>query len=152
MDSLFRIEMLGRFGVRQGSREITRFRTQKTSALLAYLAFYGARAHARTTLTELFWPESDLKAARTNLRVALNALRKQLEPPGVTQGAILSLDHTQVCLNSLAFTTDVEDFEATLREAEAQKEKTEQVVLWTRAIDLYAGDLLPSFYEDWTFI
>ena len=80
MDAPFRIEMLGRFAVRQGSREITRFRTQKTGSLLACLAYYHTRSHPRDELIEQFWPESDLKAARTNLSVALTALRRQFKP------------------------------------------------------------------------
>src|SRR5687767_5687710 len=117
MDTGYRVEMLGRFRVQQGSREITRFRTQKTAALLAYLAFYSSRSHPRDVLIELFWPKSELDAARTNLSVALNALRSQLEPPGVPQGAILIADRSQVRLNPIAFTTDVEDFEQALKEA-----------------------------------
>src|SRR5947208_3284287 len=98
MEPLFRIEMLGRLVVQQGNREISRFRTQKTAALLAYLAFYKQRSHPRDILIELFWPESALDAARTNLSVALNALRHQLEGPGIPPGAILVTAHTQVRL------------------------------------------------------
>ena len=36
MDVRCRIELLGRLRVEQGDREITRFSTQKTGALLAY--------------------------------------------------------------------------------------------------------------------
>jgi len=149
MAALFHIEMLGRFGVRQGDREITRFRTQKTAVLLAYLALYRARSHPRDLLIELLWPQSELKAARTNLSVALNALRRQLEPPGVPQGAVLLADHFQVRLNPFAFTTDVEDFEKALREAEAEAGTDQRATLWMTAVDLYRGDLLPGFYGDW---
>jgi len=38
MDVGCRIELLGRLRVTQGDRDTTRFRTQKTEALLAYLA------------------------------------------------------------------------------------------------------------------
>src|SRR5882724_9358544 len=114
MDTLFRVEMLGRLVVRQGSREIRRFRTQKTAALLAYLAFYKQRSHPRDVLIELFWPDRALEAARSNLSVALNALRHQLEEPGTPIGAILIADRSQVRLNPSAFTTDVEAFDSLL--------------------------------------
>ena len=99
MDALFRVEMLGRFGVRQGFREITRFRTQKTAGLLACLALHRSRIHPRDVLIEMFWPASELKAARSNLSVAINALRRQLEPPGIPAGAVLVADPSQVHLN-----------------------------------------------------
>jgi predicted ATPase/DNA-binding SARP family transcriptional activator len=141
--------MLGRFEVRQGSREIRRFRTQKTASLLACLALYRSRSHPREALIERFWPDSELQAARTNLSVALNALRRQLEPPGVPTGAVLITDHAQVRLNLTAFTTDVEDFESALRTAESETEAATRLASWTTAVDLYRGDLLPNSYEDW---
>jgi len=47
MDPRCRIELLGGLRVAQGERVITRFSTQKTGALLGYLAYYGDRAHPR---------------------------------------------------------------------------------------------------------
>ena len=56
MDARCRIEMLGRLRVQQGERVITRFSTQKTGALLGYLAYYRERAHPAEMLIELLWP------------------------------------------------------------------------------------------------
>jgi predicted ATPase/DNA-binding SARP family transcriptional activator len=149
MDARFRIEMLGRLGLRQGSREITRFRTQKTASLLACLALHPSRSHPRDVLIEQFWPDSELTAGRTNLSVALNALRRLLEPPGVPAGAVLIADRSQVSLNPAAFTTDVEEFENALREAELETETANRVASWMTTLALYRGDLLPGYYEDW---
>jgi predicted ATPase/DNA-binding SARP family transcriptional activator len=137
--------MLGRFAVRQEDREITRFRTQKTASLLACLSLCRSQSHPRDVLIEQFWPDSDLKAARTNLSVALNALRRQLEPPGVPPGAVLITDHSQVRLNPIAYSTDVEEFNVALRTAASENNADG----WTKAVDLYHGDLLPGFYDDW---
>ena len=147
MDALYRVEMLGRFVVRHGSREIVRFRTQKTGALLACLARHRGRSHARDALIERFWPDSDLKAARSNLSVALNALRRQLEPPGFAAGDVLVADHARVSLNPAAFTTDIEEFEGALHAAEAGVGAP--AAAWAVAVDLYGGDLLPGLYDDW---
>ena len=149
MDALFRVEMLGRFRVLQDSREITRFRTQKTAALLAYLALYRSRSHPREVLIERFWPDSTLEAARSNLSVALNALRRQLEPPGVPAGAVVIANHAQVRLNPMAFTTDVDDFEQALGTAQLETDAERRVNSWRRSVDQYAGDLMPGFYEEW---
>src|SRR5579871_4633841 len=149
METLFRIQMLGRFAVWQGSREITRFRTQKTASLLAYLALYPDRSHSRQTLIELFWPENTPDAARANLSVALSALRRQLEPPGVAAGSVLIADLQQVRLNPLAFTSDVQDFENLLQEAHTAADPQKRLDCLKSAIDLYQGDLLPGHYEEW---
>ena len=149
MNTLFRIDMLGGLVVRQRSRDIRRFRTQKTAALLAYLAYFKQRSSPRDVLIELFWPDSTLDAARSNLSVALSALRRQLEEPGVPTGAILIADHAQVHLNPDAYTSDVEETgqfaNAAQVESDADKRLTKQIA----AVDLYKGDLLPGFYEDW---
>jgi two-component SAPR family response regulator len=61
------ITLLGGLSARHADRTITRFATQKTAALLAYLAFYRDRAHPREVLIALLWPDSDEKAARNRL-------------------------------------------------------------------------------------
>src|SRR5438046_10535488 len=82
-----RIVLFGSLGVEQNGRHITRFRTQKTGSLLAYLAFFGQRAHSRELLMEALWPEDEPNSARLKLRLALHSLRHQLEPPGVPSRA-----------------------------------------------------------------
>ncbi len=62
MDALWRIGLLGGLSAEQGARVVTRFRTQKVGALLAYLAYHHQRSHPREVLTDLLWPDADLDA------------------------------------------------------------------------------------------
>src|ERR1051326_3118100 len=114
MDTRCRIELFGGLRLQQGDRLITRFRSQRTAALLAYLAYYRQRRHPREVLIDLLWPEYDLHAGRNSLSVALSSLRHQLEPPGVPAGAILQADRVSVGLNSAVVSTDVAEFESAL--------------------------------------
>lgn len=141
--------MLG--GLQAVSRDltITRFRTQKTGFLLAYLALYLHRSHPREQLAELFWPDEDEEAARHNLRNALSALRRQLEPPGATPGAVLSADRQAVRLNPLLVSSDATEFQALLEQARRATNATEQVLFCSAAVDLYRDELLPGCYEEW---
>lgn len=141
--------MLGGLVVRQRSRDIRRFRTQKTASLLAYLAFYKRRSHSRDVLVEMFWPDSTLEAARSNLSVAPSALRRQLEGPGITSGAILVADHSQVHLNPDAYTSDVEESDQLVHDAQLETDADKRIALQIAALELYHGELLPGFYEDW---
>jgi hypothetical protein len=102
MDARWRIELLGRLRAVQGDRGLTRFRTQKTRCLLAYLAYDVQRSHPREELIEMLWPESDLDAGRGNLSTELHSLRRQLEPPGVPAGAVIVADRFAVQLNPAA--------------------------------------------------
>jgi predicted HTH domain antitoxin len=53
VDTRWRIELFGRLRAARDDRVITRFRTQKTGALLAHLAYYRDRLHPREVLIEV---------------------------------------------------------------------------------------------------
>ncbi len=128
------------------------FRTQKTGALLAYLAYYLHGNHLREVLIEVLWPEAGLDSGRQKLNVALSALRQQVEPPGVPDRSVLNTGRLTASLNPTAVTTDVAEFEAALacaRQAEGEKERARWLAA---AVELYGGDLLPGYYEDWVLL
>ena len=149
MDARCHIEMLGGLQVVQGERVITRFRTHKTGALLAYLAFYRDQRQAREMLVDLLWPESDATRGPRSLSTALASLRRQLDPPGVPRGTLLQADRFSVQLNPAAVTTDVAEFEAALLAAEQARNETERRQFLQTAMDLYRGELLPGYYQEW---
>lgn len=64
MDARCRIELFGELRVVQGERIITRFNTQKTASLLAYLAYHLDRAHPREALIEMLWPDNEPEKGR----------------------------------------------------------------------------------------
>lgn len=101
------IELFGGLRIRQAERLISRFRTQKTGDLLAYLAYHRQQSHSRDVLIEMFWPDTTMESGRHNLSHALSSLRNQLEPPGVPAGAVIVADRFAIELNLDAFTTDV---------------------------------------------
>src|ERR1041384_4710388 len=104
--SPWHIAMFGGLRAARGSESITRFRSQKIAALLAYLALFPNRVHAREELADLLWPDAALEAGRTNLRTGLSSLRRQLEPPGTPAGAVLvTRGHRDVLLEPAAVTT-----------------------------------------------
>lgn len=144
-----RIELFGGLRVIQGDRTISRFRTRKTAALLAYLAYHTDRSHPREALIELLWPWASPAAGRHDLSCALSSLRHQFEPPGDPPGGILAADRNSVRLSPEVVTTDVSEFEASLRKAEGTPSKTGKEQQLGEAIRLYRGELLPGFYEPW---
>src|SRR6476661_5599274 len=106
MDTPWHIALLGRLQATQGARTITRFRSQRTAAVLAYLAYHLHRPHPREVLIELLWPEAVPSRGRNNLSRELTSLRRQLEPPGVPAGSVIRADRASVQLNPTACTTD----------------------------------------------
>lgn len=145
---LWRIEMLGGLKVRFGDREVTRFRTQKTASLLAYLACRLGRPQSREVLAELFWPESDTATARNNVSVALSSLRSLLETPQRGGVELFVADRQSVGLNPEAVSVDVDEFRRAWRAA-AGRTGAERLEALERALAAYGGELLPGFYDEW---
>jgi tetratricopeptide (TPR) repeat protein len=63
LHGLWRIELFGRLRALNADRRIDRFRTEKTGVLLAYLAYFGDRAHTRELLADMLWPAARIGAA-----------------------------------------------------------------------------------------
>ncbi len=145
----WKIELLGRLSAGQDGKIITRFRTHKTGLLLAYLAFYPKRIHAREELIGMLWLDSDADAGRTSFRTALASLRRQLEPSGTPAGCFLIADRANVQINPNTVTTDVAEFEFALKTSEKTANLSEKIIALERAMELYGGEFLPGFYEDW---
>lgn len=145
----WRIELLGTFRLARDCETIQRFRTRKTSALLAYLANAESRPQRREALIELVWPEEEEQAGRNQLRMALSNLRKSLERPEETAGTVVVADRANVQLNPDAYSTDKGDFEACLQRALHAKDDPARISLLTTAIEFYRGPFLPGFDDPW---
>ena len=143
------ISLLGGLGAERGPLSLTRFRTQKTGGLLAYLACHPDRLHSRDVLTDMLWPDDDHELARGSFRTALNSLRKQLEPPEMPRQSVLIADRFHVHLRSEAFTTDVGLFHHAIQEAHNQKDPPDKTIHLVQAVQVYRGEFLPGFYDDW---
>ena len=143
--------MLGGLAVAQGDRRISRFQTQKTGALLAFLALNPGKNHGRETLAEMLWPEGDPLAIRNRLNQAISSLRRQLHPPELGPGTVLVTDHHSVGVNAQTVTTDVDEFERSVRQAEKAATDEERIRILESAVAMYRGELLEGYYEDWIF-
>lgn len=147
--SLCRVELFGGLRLITPTQTITRFRTQKTALLLAYLAVYMHQTHPRETLADLLWEDSDVDTGRISLRVALSSLRKQLERASIPAGEALYSDNFGVGLRSSTVTTDLNDMEQNLRLARRTSDISERIIHLQRAIDYYTDVPLKGFYEEW---
>lgn len=122
---------------------VTRFRTQKTASLFAFLALRAGTPQPREELIERFWPESDRDNGRMSLRTALAALRKDF-------GDALQTDKMFVNLNSK---TDLQRFKLALRAARSEKlTEQERIAALREAVEVYGSPLLSGFYDDWILL
>lgn len=141
--------MLGTFEAKTRERAVSRFRTRRVAALLAYLALNPKRVHTRDEIAELLWPEADEATSRRNLRQALHTLRKVLEPPTIPAGSVLRVEQSLISLNRESITTDIAEMEALIETARHPDQSENKLTHLKQAIALYQGDLLPGFDEIW---
>lgn len=119
--------------------------THKTQSLLAYLILYRHQAHSRDELATLLWGDRDEAHARHSLATALWRIRRWLGEDS------LLTDATSVQFNpSIPLWLDVAEFEK-LVVGGRQSAVSEQSAIRNlqSAIELYRGDLLEGFYDDW---
>jgi predicted ATPase/DNA-binding SARP family transcriptional activator len=118
--------------------------TQKTRALLAYLALPLGQSHPREKLATLLWGDMRHAQARGNLRNALSRIKRIL-PKALR--ASLRFDGASVSLDPSAVDVDVEQFERLL--ADGSMDALGQIAV------LYRGDLLAGLvlaerpFEEW---
>lgn len=147
------IALLGAFQVSKQGNPITRFETDPTRALLAYLAMHARTPFRRDVLADLLWPERPRSEALHALRQTLNRLRRAIKdhesnPPFLhtTRQTIRFNPDGDYWLDTDTFaslTTTVQ--EHAHRRLEACNICMQQLA---QAADLYRGDLLSGFNLD----
>jgi predicted ATPase/DNA-binding SARP family transcriptional activator len=140
------------FGTLRSTRDgqvLTRFRTRRVAMLFAFLSFYRAREYTREELGDMLWPDQEEATVRRNLRQALHSLRQALEPPPLPAGSILLVRQSRVFLDHSLIVSDVSQFEKFIERARQAIDPAEQSARYQEAVELYRGELLPGFHEEW---
>lgn len=141
---------------------VSGFPTDKTRALLAFLAMEADRPHRRERLAALLWPEWPESEARDNLRRSLHRLRKTLRrhDPSLSERLLL-VERQTIQLHSTSFTLDVDDIFDLLQQSYNHNHPSlhhcaECLARLLRAVRLYQGELLAGFtlrdaapWEEW---
>jgi DNA-binding SARP family transcriptional activator len=153
MDGLA-VRLFGKFQVQRAGQPLEALNTCKAGELFAYLLLYRGHLHTREVLAGLLWPACSSEQVRKYLRHTLWKLQTVLEPAEAVRGdGILLADADWIGLNPQArLWLDVAEFEracALVQNTPGYEldEPGEQAV--RQALDLYAGDLLEGWYQDW---
>ncbi len=143
----FRLCLLGPFQALLAGKPITGFESNKTRALLAYLAVENSRPHPREFLAELLWPERPQGVALANLRHTLADLRTAIADHDAVQPCLLvthqTLQFDPACLASGAAFVDVARFGAHMAGGAGAS-----LAACEEAAGLYGGPFLHGFDLD----
>ena len=135
----WQVRLLGQFELSDGRQRLHRLPSRAATALLARLALWPQRAHAREELIEHLWPGVDLSVGRNRLRQTLSSLKSILEPPGRSPSLpVLIADRISVRTADAGLACDAALFERHVRAGRPDAARA-----------LYRGELLPGFYDDW---
>lgn len=136
---MLEIRFLGKFEVRRDGKAIE-IPSRKAQELLAYLALNPGKQYRREKIAGLLWPETAEASARSKLRYALWQLRKTIG------NDYFRADRISLSLKEgTDYWLDVSVLETTHPERLSIEELRE-------IVDLYGGELLPGFYEDWVIL
>lgn len=148
-----RIQLFGRFTVCCDGRELAGLDAGKSQELLCYLLVNRDRPHPRETLAGLLWGDASTERSKKYLRQALWHLQTVLDAGGESSRMVLRAEHDWVQLDERAEVwLDVGDFERAFEAARGERgkglgdEKAEEL---RAAVQLYRGDLLEGWYQDW---
>ncbi|MDT7602293.1 MAG: hypothetical protein QOF61_290 [Acidobacteriota bacterium] len=154
--SALRIRLFGKFSAARDGRELEKLDACKAQELLCYLLVHRARPHPREALAALLWGDATTEKSKKYLRQSLWHLQGVLDAHAARQDdeqEMLHAGHDWVQLNAgVEFWLDVERFEHAFEAARGQRGA--QLVAETRdelraAVELYRGDLLEGWYQDW---
>lgn len=148
-----RIYLFGRFRVQFEDEWVTGLELAKVQELFSYLLLFPGRAHPREKIIALLWDDNPAAQSRRYLRHTLWQLHTALAGrPGLADDFLRAeTDWLQVQLTD-ALWTDVWCFEQAFARAQGRPSDTmdaEDARCLSEAVDLYGGDLLENWYQDW---
>ncbi|RKN77056.1 AAA family ATPase [Paenibacillus ginsengarvi] len=134
----YSFQLLGSLNIALGVTPVTNIPGKKAALLLAYLILAADRPQSRRRIAFDFWPDSSEKQALSNLRKLLHDLRA-----GVPElDRFIRITPAYMQWNpELPCDSDVRAFERA-----AQGNTLYEL---RQAEELYRGELLPGFYEEW---
>jgi DNA-binding SARP family transcriptional activator len=152
------ISLFDKLSIRFNGQVALNLQPRRAAELFCYLLLYRNRLHEREKLATLLWPDSDPVQSRRYLRqtlwqlqVGLNTLDPSaIEPPFAH---LLDVAHNRMGINSHnGYRLDVAVFEeafAAVENKPGQELCCEQAERLRQAVQLYRGDLLEGWYQEW---
>ncbi len=145
------ISLFGKFSVQ--CKVIRCFDTKKPRELFCYLLLYRERPHHREFLASLLWPDCTKSQSLKYLRHALWQLQHALDDSGQENARLLQVEPEWVSINpGVHLKLDVEELESAydlVKGKRGQDLDARQAQVVQQALELYRGDLLEGWYQEW---
>jgi DNA-binding SARP family transcriptional activator len=147
------IRLFGKFEVRQGVQVQTAAWTHRAQELLGYLVLHRDKPHPREALIDTLWSDYSPAQSRKQLRQVLWEMQTALHPRHSNSELLDVTEADWISLNpNCEAWLDVDEFEQAYRRAQhlpGEMLDVECASALQRAVELYRGDLLEGWYQDW---
>lgn len=146
--ALVELRCLGGFAMSVGGREIDETKLKPMErAILHLLAMRAGKSIHREELIVALWPDTDIETAKHRLQVGLSSIRRMLDATGRgSQLVVREADSYRLDLPP-GSEADLVAFEGQLiqaRRARTSGDKAVETESLRRAVEIYAGPLLPE--------
>ena len=151
---ILRISVFGRFHVTHGQQVLAGLEVRKVQELFCYLLLNQERPHSRETLAGLLWGDHSTVQSKKYLRQTLWQLQAALDSQtDLAKNSVLLVEPDWVQINPEAkFWLDaavLEEAFSLVQGRPGHEWDDQSALVAKRAIELYQGDLLEGWYQDW---
>ena len=145
------VRLFGQFSICCDDKALEDLIPGKAQELFCYLLTHRGRPIAREVLASVLWGDCTTERSKQYLRKALWQLQSSLNNSSKVNGQIFQIDSKSVSVRSDAdLWVDLFQFElACSLEDVSEKTSASQMSTVEAALDLYRGDLLEGWYQDW---
>jgi len=148
-----RATLFGKFSVQRGELRVEGIHARKVQELLSYLLIFRNRPQPRELLSEVLWSDQTSANSRKYLRQTLWRLQSALNMSGNSSESELLIDNDWIRLNlPTDFWLDIAEFEHVFNLVKGKRVRELNLYdlqLLEYAAELYKGDLLEGWYQDW---
>jgi DNA-binding SARP family transcriptional activator len=148
------IRLFGRFDVCRGDQPSDVLNARRAREVFSYLVLHRNQPQRRETLADILWEDAPPEQSRKYLRQALWQIQTALRPHSDGNGAqLLGVDPEWIQLNSCdQLNVDVSRFKEAISSCHGisgPKLSDVDRQCLEEAVDLYRGDLLEGWCQDW---
>jgi DNA-binding SARP family transcriptional activator len=148
-----KVSLFGKFNIIFPNKSVYAIRARKVQELFVYLLMFRKQPQPRESLSEALWADQSITQSRRNLRQTLWHLQSALRKAQSLSKLNLQIEDGWIHIHlPTDFWLDIAEFEQIfdlvnhkhVRELSIEDFKATQF-----AVNLYKGDLLEGWYQDW---
>ena len=148
-----KICLFGKFSIIVNDKLNNKIESRKAEELLGFLLLNRDQPHSRERLADLLWGETSQDQVNSYLRKALWQLQSTLENLGMSEMGLLRVDGDYLQVNpQFKLWLDVAILEDAFKQTHGilgRDLDEEQAQIIESAVEIYSGDLLDGWYQDW---